>query len=152
MHKDYKKQHLLDWRKPDKMIAAIEEDDDETMLMMHNHGAKAETYLDKKKKQKPLHFVAMHGSVRCLLVLMGKGLEELNPADADGETPLSIAIKNNRTIIAKSLIELGVELEFKDASHRTPLMNACLYGNYEVVKQLIDVGADMKATNPIKDT
>jgi hypothetical protein len=46
------------------MIAAIEDDDDETILLMFNHGAKAETYLDKKKKQKPLHFVAINGSVR----------------------------------------------------------------------------------------
>ena len=46
------------------MIAAIEDDDDETMLLMFNHGAKAENFLNKKKKQKPLHFIAMNGSVR----------------------------------------------------------------------------------------
>lgn len=89
------------------MIKAIEEDDDEVMLMMHNHGAKAETHLDKKKLQRPLHFIAMHSAVRCLLILMGKGLEELDPVDSDGDTPLHIAIKNNSTIISKSLIELG---------------------------------------------
>ena len=62
--KDRKKEHLHDWRKPAKMIKAIENDDDETMLTMFNHGAKAEAYLDAKKKQRPLHFIGKHGSVR----------------------------------------------------------------------------------------
>mmetsp|Transcript_38542 Transcript_38542/g.38046 ORF Transcript_38542/g.38046 Transcript_38542/m.38046 type:complete len:84 (+) Transcript_38542:714-965(+) len=83
---------------------------------------------------------------------MGNGLEELSPEDSSGDTPLNMAIRNNRTIIAKSLIELGADLEAKDASMRTPLMNACLYGNLEVVQKLLEVGADMGATNSIKDT
>ncbi len=82
---------------------------------------------------------------------MGKGLEELSPQDSEGDTPLNISIRNNRTIIAKSLIELGTDLEIKDSSMRTPLMNACLFGNFEVVKLLLDSGADWKATNDIKD-
>lgn len=65
------------------MIEAIEKDDDDTMLMMFNHGAKAESFLNKKMKQKPLHYIALNGSVRCLLILMGKGLEELSPQDVD---------------------------------------------------------------------
>lgn len=150
--KDHKKQHLLEWRKADRMIKAIQNDDDDTMLKMFNHGAKAETLLDKKKKQKPLHFIAMNGSVRWLLILMGKGLEELSPQDHEGDTPLNMAIRNNKTVIAKSLIELGTEIETKDASMRTPLMNACLYGNLEIVKVLLDAGANWKATNAINDT
>ena len=82
---------------------------------------------------------------------MGKGLEKLSPQDSEGDTPLNISIRNNRTIIAKSLIELGTDLEIKDSSMRTPLMNACLFGNFEVVKLLLDSGADWKATNDIKD-
>jgi ankyrin repeat protein len=134
------------------MIKAIQEDDDDTMLKMFNHGAKAEAFLDKKKKQKPLHFIAMNGSVRSLLILMGKGLEELSPQDHEGDTPLNMAIRNNKTVIAKSLIELGAEIETKDASMRTPLMNACLYGNLEIVKVLLEAGANWKATNAINDT
>jgi hypothetical protein len=122
--KDNKKQHLLDWRKPEKMVKFIEADDDDSMLTMFNHGAKAESFLDKKNKKKPLHYIAKHGSVRCLLILMGKGLEDLSPEDIDGDTPLNMAIRNGQTIIAKSLIELGAELENKDTSMRTPLMNA----------------------------
>ncbi|CAI2372507.1 unnamed protein product [Moneuplotes crassus] len=152
MNKDKKKQHLLDWRNPKKMIKLIEQDDDETLGIMFNHGAKAEAHLIRSKKLKPLHLVAQHGSVRCLLQLMGNGLEELSPEDSSGDTPLNMAIRNNRTIIAKSLIELGADLEAKDASMRTPLMNACLYGNLEVVQKLLEVGADMGATNSIKDT
>ena len=106
------------------MIQAIEEDNDDIMLNMFNHGAKAEAFLDKKTKQKPLHYIAQNGSVRCLLILMGKGLEELSPQDSVGDTPLNMAIRNNQTIIAKSLLELGAEIEIKDNSMRTPLMNA----------------------------
>ena len=83
---------------------------------------------------------------------MGKGLEELSPIDADSETPLNLAIKNNQTVIAKSLIQLGAELEVKDSTYRTPLMNACLFGNLEIVEELLEAGADWKATNPINDT
>lgn len=134
------------------MIKAIEDDDDETMLMMHNHGAKAETFLDKKKERRPLHFIAINSSVRCLLILMGKGLEELDPVDTDGDTPLQISIKNNSNIIAKSMIELGCDLESRDSSQRTPLMNAWLNGNYEIAQKLLEVGADWKATNALHDS
>mmetsp|Transcript_12662 Transcript_12662/g.11217 ORF Transcript_12662/g.11217 Transcript_12662/m.11217 type:complete len:200 (+) Transcript_12662:158-757(+) len=64
IQKDRKKEHLIDWRRPGKMIKAIEEDNDGDMLNMFNHGAKAEVFLDKSKKQKPLHLIAKHGSVR----------------------------------------------------------------------------------------
>lgn len=134
------------------MIKAIEDDDDEKMLLMHNHGAKAETLIDKTLKQRPLHFVAINSSVRCLLVLMGKGLEELDPPDTNGDTPLHLAVKNNSTIIAKSLIELGCDIEFKDGAQRTPLMNACLKGNSDIVEKLLEIGADWKVTNPLHDT
>jgi|JI10StandDraft_1071094.scaffolds.fasta_scaffold750091_1 ankyrin repeat protein len=83
---------------------------------------------------------------------MGKGLEELSPIDTDSETPLSLAIKNSQTVIAKSLIQLGAELEVKDSTYRTPLMNACLSGNLEIVEELLEAGADWKATNQINDT
>lgn len=152
MNKNKKKEHLLDWRNPKKMIRLIEQDDDETLGTMFSHGAKAEAHLIRSKKLKPLHLIAQHGSVRWLLQLMGNGLEELSPGDASGDTPLNMAIRNNRTVIAKSLIELGAEVETKDASMRTPLMNACLHGNLEVVQKLLEVGADMSATNDIKDT
>ena len=134
------------------MIKAIQDDDDETMLLMHNHGAKAEDHIDEKLEQRPLHFIAINSSVRCLLVLMGKGLEELDPLDANGNTPLHLAVKNESTIIAKSLIELGCDVEQKDAAQRTPLMNACLKGNHDIVEKLIEVGADWKVTNPLHDT
>jgi hypothetical protein len=150
--KDNKKQHLLDWRKPEKMVKAIEEDDDDSMLTMFNHGSKAESYLDKKNKKKPLHYIAKHGSVRCLLILMGKGLEDLSPINLEGDSPLNLAIRNGKTVVAKSLVELGADLEAKDASMRTPLMNAWLYGNFEMVKQLLESGSDWRATNAINDT
>lgn len=86
------------------------------------------------------------------MILMGKGLEELSPKNYEGDTPLNMSIRNNKTIIAKSLVELGAEIEDKDSSMRTPLMNACLYGNLELVQILLNVGADIKATNAIKDT
>jgi ankyrin repeat protein len=106
------------------MIKSIVNDSDDTMLMMHNHGAKAETILDKKMEQRALHFIASNSSVRCLLVLMGKGLEELDPVDTNGDTPLHLSINNNSAIIAKSLIELGCDIEYKNGAHRTPLMSA----------------------------
>jgi ankyrin repeat protein len=134
------------------MIKAIEADNDDIMLKIFNHGAKAEVLLDKKKAMKPLHFIATNGSVRCLLILMGKGLEELSPQDHEGDTPLNMAIRNSQTVVAKSLIELGAELEVKDASMRTPLMNACLYGNLELVKVLLESGSDWKVTNAINDS
>ena len=46
------------------MIRAIEQDDDETLVVMFNHGAKAEAHLNRGKQLRPLHYIAEHGSVR----------------------------------------------------------------------------------------
>jgi ankyrin repeat protein len=63
-----------------------------------------------------------------------------------------VAIENKNTVVARSLIELGADIEAKDACQRTPLMFACKMGSKEMVELLLSYKADIKATNSLGDS
>ncbi|CAD7701665.1 unnamed protein product [Ostreobium quekettii] len=92
----------------------------------------------------------------------GSGLSELNqinrdatlsmgldPADADGVTPLFAAVVNSHLEVAQVLTDLGAEVNRgnKQNGHR-PLHLACNLGNLEMARLLVlKSGADISATD-----
>lgn len=80
-------------------------------------------------------------------------LINLDQSNIDGETALSIAIKNNNKEIVKELIYLGANLEIVDMHGNTPLLSAIYFSNVdlEIVKLLIINGANTKAKNESAD-
>ncbi len=54
--------------------------------------------------------------------------------------------------MARSLIELGADIEARDSIQRTPLMYACKSGSKEAVELLLQYKADIKAINNLGDS
>jgi hypothetical protein len=80
------------------------------------------------KERCPMHIAAAEGSLKCVLALISRGAG-VDPTDTDLQTPLCLAIENNKFTVIRSLIELGADIENKDTYNRTPLMHACKLGN-----------------------
>ena len=97
-------------------------------------------------------------------LLISKGTE-IDVMDYCGETPLTVAIKENSNEIVKFLISKGANVNYPtdfnfDKSNckygkppvRTPLMTAAEKGDIEIVELLISKGADVNAKNAAGDT
>merc|ERR1712150_304953 len=67
----------------------------------------------------------------------------LNQANAQGETPLLLAIKNSHWTLVKLLLNMGADVNKPEPSGTiaTPLFNAVWRGKSEVVRQLVECGA-----------
>lgn len=78
-----------------------------------------------------MHYAAENGSLNVILTLISKGAST-DPIDQFQRTPLMIAIENNKSACARSLIELGADIEIKDIYGKTSLMYACKIGSTEI--------------------
>ena len=63
-----------------------------------------------------------------------------------------IAIENNKSAVARSLIELGADIEVKDIYGKTSLMHACKIASTEIVELLIKCKADITVVTEIGDS
>lgn len=60
-----------------------------------------------------MHFAAEYGSLNVILALVSRGAG-LDPTDSQLRTPLMVAIENLKTAVARTLIELGADVELTD--------------------------------------
>jgi ankyrin repeat protein len=60
-----------------------------------------------------MHYAAKHGSLKVVLGLISRGAG-VDPPDTNLKTPLFVAIEHNKTAVARSLIELGADIEARD--------------------------------------
>lgn len=68
---------------------------------------------------------------------------QLNSADAEGRSPVEIAVTENQIEMLKLLQEKGSGLDTRNTmSARTPLDMACILGRNEALKALLAGGAD----------
>lgn len=68
---------------------------------------------ESKKEWTPMHFAAEYGSLNVILALVSRGAG-LDPTDSQLRTPLMVAIENLKTAVARTLIELGADVELTD--------------------------------------
>ena len=54
-----------------------------------------------------------------------------------------IAIENNKSAVARSLIELGADIDITDIYGKSPLMYACKGGSQEIVELLLKCKANV---------
>lgn len=72
-----------------------------------------------------------------------------NKRDSRGATPLDVAIRERRTILAKLLIQQGAKLEEPNNSGGTPVLTAIRSNNKEIFDEMVAKGIDIdKITGP----
>jgi ankyrin repeat protein len=68
---------------------------------------------DDEQGWTPMHYAAKHGSLNVLLALISRGAG-VDPPDSGLKTPLFVALEHRKTAVARSLIELGADIEARD--------------------------------------
>ena len=66
----------------------------------------------------------------------------VNLQDANGKTPLHVAITHGQTDAAGCLIRLGADVDATNDEHQTPLHIAASMGNDEIIDALVNQGAN----------
>lgn len=61
--------------------------------------------------------------------------------DTSGQSLLGLAVPNGHYAVAEYLLEVGSDVNVRDAKGRTPLMEAALWGYPAIVKMLLNAGA-----------
>ena len=93
----------------------------------------------------PLCLIASLGQHNhCQLLLSNKQVD-LDQANAQGETPILLAIKNSHWDLAKFLLNMGANTNKPEPSGTiaTPLFNAVWRGKSDAVRQLVKHGANV---------
>ncbi|MBX9786887.1 MAG: ankyrin repeat domain-containing protein [Alphaproteobacteria bacterium] len=93
----------------------------------------------------PLHYAAQNGDMKELKTLLKYVYKyDLNVdcLDANGDTPLHVAIKNSEDETVQYLIEEGADVDCLDANGDTPLHIAIKNSEDKIAQSLIEEGAD----------
>lgn len=103
---------------------------------MFEHGlqiSKVEQTFKYEKDLTPLHYAAKEGFNKGIMILIGKGIENIDPLDSEGMTPLMHAMAHRKFDCAFTLVDFGAAVNIEDKYTRTPLMYACKAGQLELV-------------------
>ena len=77
---------------------------------------------------------------------------DVNTADADGTTPLHLAVWADDVAIVQELLRAGAKATAANAFRLTPLALATEHGNAAIVRRLIEAGADAAAVDTAGET
>src|SRR5262249_25146861 len=107
--------------------------------------ADANATADTTDSSRPLHTAAMNGDLAIVKLLLEYGAK-VDPVDETGQTPFSLAVRENHLGVAQVLLKAGAAVNSKDRSFGwSPLHAAVNARSVEMVKFLLDHGADRNA-------
>jgi ankyrin repeat protein len=95
---------------------------------------------DQNYMQPPLHWACHSEAAVKLLIDNGADTEVIN---GDGETVLTVAIKEKREAIVKLLLDNGADANAKNNAVLHPLMTAVENGNERLIELLLENGANI---------
>jgi hypothetical protein len=99
-----------------------------------------------KPRKSPLFAAVMKNDVAKIAKLLDVG-EDINFRDRHKQTPLSVAVDENKIEAARLLIERGADLTVCACSF-TPLASAATMGHLEILTSLLEAGADPNYCDP----
>ena len=94
---------------------------------------------------------ASKGQLQNVKKLINAG-EDVNAANAEGDTPLHYAASNGHKDILKILLQAGAAVNATDNYGETPLHDAASNGHKDILKILLQAGASVNAANAEGDT
>lgn len=99
---------------------------------------------------KPISVAAKRSSIEIMGLLLESGADINASSGFTGDTPLIIAIIENRFEMAKFLVEKGADVNKRNRFGITPLWGASADGKLEIVKLLLENGAriDLSCSAP----
>lgn len=108
---------------------------------------RSETLPNEDNFWTPLHYASKYDH-RKIYELLLKHIENKNPQDINGRTPLHIAAQSGNIDVSRIIIEesSSYEIEIKDVEQRTPLHLAAEMGHFSICELLIEKSEDK---NPI---
>lgn len=137
--RDFWKMTALNW-------AAVDGNSEVVRLLLE-HGAGVSPEINQ------IMLAAFEGNGEKLNRIVSRGTD-INTADEQGWTPLSVASEIGRTEMVKLLLEAGADPNCRYTGwppfvppheNFTPLMSAALHGHEKTAEVLIDAGADISA-------
>ena len=109
-----------------------------------------------RNKNIPLHFAAEsgHDDVVAYLIASSVGKAGINLKNKEGDTPLSLALKNVKLETSKMLIENGAKFEkkFIKTESTTLVHEAASNGNTQMLELLAGIHANLNEKNVAKET
>lgn len=101
----------------------------------------------------PLHVAANQGNLKAAISLLDSAnfnapissadilakdsVNRVDPRDNIGRTPLSIAIRSQKTDVALFLIQQGADIDLRDYYGRSPIFHAIMYNNLSIIDALL---------------
>lgn len=97
----------------------------------------------------PLHIAASKNSTEILNALLSHGAEiDQRATQAQGGTPLMLAVFNDRINIVKGLVANGANLNIVETTYgNTPFLQAAIKKQYEIAEFLVRNGADTEISD-----
>lgn len=93
-----------------------------------------------------LHYAAEWGLTDAISAIIQKGAHT-EAKNANGETPIFSACKNDNPAVAAQLVSQGAHLNARDNLGSTPLHTAVRWGNINTALKLIALGIDVNSQN-----
>jgi ankyrin repeat protein len=99
----------------------------------------------------PLHIAAGEKNLEIVKLLIAHG-GDIEAKNFLGETPLYIALRNQRKATAEFLLTLNPEVNIIEGyEHKTPLMRAIFWGYFDIAKELLRRGAEVNLQETYED-
>jgi len=152
LHIREREAHLRDWTHPVRLIDAAARRDTAVVQRIAEHNADLGTAAHPKSRDTVMHVAARLGDVEFIGFVIACGVEDVNPVNNRGETPLHLAAQVAGLPATKLLVELGADLNLTNANGETALLLVCRRGAAQTAKYLVEMKADAEACTKLGDT
>ncbi|QDV43480.1 Ankyrin repeats (3 copies) [Stieleria neptunia] len=106
----------------------------------------SETATDALYSPEAFRLAAHDGKLRVVELCLESGMD-VNEADSNGQTPLSMAAYNGHDAVVKLLLKHNATVDSRDRNGMTPLIHAASGPAPTTVEILLDAGADINAVD-----